>query len=207
MRQLPLFFLPLLNPARTSLSPRATHVPKFRFSRFLWRKELPAENVSHFSLEIFGFVWYVNNSTAYTSHCIMTFWEIENITEVVEQSHLKLCMCMCVWVSTSTKPANVEFCCNVVNRHYADFPLGDRWHQMSVCLWFLASPKNDCGGGPSQSFLGDVKNLFNFHNSMSRRATFLAWKTTLTPAPWYLWHLCTYACLITPESTFCIAKD
>ena len=34
----------------------------------------------------------------------MTFWEIRNITEVVEQSHLKLCMC--VYVSTSTKPAN-----------------------------------------------------------------------------------------------------
>ena len=51
---------------------------------------------------IFGFVRYVNNCTAYTSHCIMTFWEIRNITEVVEQNHLK--RCMCVYVSTSTIP-------------------------------------------------------------------------------------------------------
>ena len=39
----------------------------------------------------------------------MTFWEIRNITEVVEQNQLKLCMCMyvCMYVFTSTKPANV----------------------------------------------------------------------------------------------------
>ena len=29
--------------------------------------------VSHFSLEIFGFVWYVNNSTAYITHIIIIY--------------------------------------------------------------------------------------------------------------------------------------
>ena len=49
--------------------------------------------VFHFSLEIFEFVWYINKSTAYvTLH--NDFLDIRNITEVVEQNHLKLCVCM-----------------------------------------------------------------------------------------------------------------
>ena len=51
--------------------------------------------VSHFSLEIFGFVWYVNNSTS-TSHCIMTSWEIKYIFQSIPLNRWKFC-----WVSAS----------------------------------------------------------------------------------------------------------
>ena len=59
--------------------------------------------VSHFCHEIFGFIWY-QITPPRTWHCKMAFWEIGNITEAVEQRHLKLCMYMCM--STNTKRAN-----------------------------------------------------------------------------------------------------
>ena len=73
--------------------------------------------VSHFSLEIFGLVWI---TPPHTSHCIMTFWEIRNIFEVVEQSHLKLCMC--VYESTSTNTTNVR---------------AIWWNNLKRYIWFL----------------------------------------------------------------------
>ena len=61
----------------------------------LFERTFEVIKIGFYSCRVFGFVWYVYHSTAYTSHW-MTFWEIRNITEVAEQSLLKLCMCVCI---------------------------------------------------------------------------------------------------------------
>ena len=52
--------------------------------------------VFHFSLDIFGFSLILR---------YLDFWEVRNITEVVEQSHLKLCMCVYIHYTRKTLAA------------------------------------------------------------------------------------------------------
>ena len=63
----------------------------------LFERTFEVIKIGFYSCRVFGFVWYVHHSTAYTSHWIMTFGEIRNITEVAEQNLLKLCMCVYVY--------------------------------------------------------------------------------------------------------------
>ena len=56
---------------------------------------LYSSRVSHFSLEIFRFVWYVNSSTD-TPHCVITYWEIKYVFEIIPLNRSNVC-----WVSAS----------------------------------------------------------------------------------------------------------
>ena len=117
--------------------------------------------VSHFSLEIFGLVWI---TPPHTSHCIMTFWEIRNIFEVVEQSHLKLCMCVYVSILVLTQQTFERFN-GIISKDIFDFLIS------YYAVWRI------CGGGiyisnKSKYLENEVRyaravksNLYNFKRS------------------------------------------